>query len=203
MRRLLALIVVCSSLSLSAAAQHGGFASAGHSSAAHFRGSPVGIPHGFRHGVPGHGSAVSLLPFSEFGAGIWPAYPFYADDWEPDRLPAIPQVVVVREAAPELRPTLASLPPSQAKMIEVPVSANASEERGADVPATLVLRDGTEMTVRRYTIMGQYLYDSSRPRHTTRIPLDQLDLEATERVNAQNGVAFAVPTDNNEVVVRF
>ncbi len=97
---------------------------------------------------------------------------------------------------------VAAMPPSHAKVIEVPGSGDVSQEK-PQLPATLVLRDGKEIAVSRYTIMGQYLYDSSQPRHTTRIPLDQLDLEATQRLNAQHGVAFQLPADSNEVMVRF
>ncbi len=238
MRRLLGIVVVCASLSFSAAAQRAGFA--GHfggarfggaspahftggspahfsgSSPGHFRGGPAGtgFHHGFHHhgfGFPGQGSLISLEPFFGFGTpfgfdgGFFPFFPwFFAEDWQPDAppAPASPQVIVVREGAPPYEMPVAGAPPSRAKVIEVPGSRDVAQEK-PEAPATLVLRDGKEISVSRYTIMGQYLYDSSRPRHTTRIPLDQLDLEATQRLNAQHGVPFELPADNNEVMVRF
>ncbi len=222
MRRLLAILVAVASLSLSAAAQRGGFAGhfgGGHSggaSAAHFGAVPAGAGFhhgGFHHGfgAPGHGALISIPPFFGLGAGFdldggfFPFFPwFYEDGWGPS-MPATapnPQVIVIRDAVPSPHVSTAAAPPAQPKMIEVPGSSDVAQER-PDAPATLVLRDGKEISVSRYTIMGQYLYDSSRPRHTTRIPLDQLDLEATERLNAQNGVPFSLPADSNEVMVRF
>jgi hypothetical protein len=240
MHRLLAIVVVCASLSLSAAAQHGGFAGhagGGHLSGAHFGGSPAhfggslghfrgspghfgGGPAGFGpfgffngFGPPGQGALISLEPFFGFGTGFgfdggfFPFLPwFYEDDWDPNMAPAPasqPQVIVIREPAAQYGPPPAALPPAKAKVIEVPGSSDVAGDHAAEAPATLVLRDGKEITVSRYMIMGQYLYDSSRPRHTTRIPLDQLDLQATERLNAQHGVPFAIPADSSEVMVRF
>jgi hypothetical protein len=227
MRRLPAVVVVCTLLCLSVEAQRaafgghfgGGGSRAAHFSEvspAHFGGRPAGTGshHGFHHGVPAGGSLISLEPLVGFGTGFgfdggfFPSFPsFYEDedDWQADAPPPqpTPQVIVLREPDGTYRETHAPLPTSQPKIIEVPGSRDLTTDPAADPPATLVLRDGKEVTVSRYTIMGQYLYDSSRPRHTTRVPLDQLDLKATERLNAQNGVPFALPTDSNEVMVRF
>jgi hypothetical protein len=127
------------------------------------------------------------------------AFPFF-DDSEPLVLPQAPapQVIVVRDEHPREDPV--SLP--AAKMIEVPLPVRAHAV--ALPPAVLVLHGGQQVEVSRYTILGAFLYDSSRPRQTSRIiPLQDLDLEATVRLNAARGIAFQLPVDSNEVVVRF
>ena len=107
-------------------------------------------------------------------------------------------MVVVRDERTQAR---AAVPPAAAKVIEVPESGpHAAAPTG---PAILVMRDGRQMQVSRYTIMGDYLYVSSRPRQTSRIPLDSVDLEATVHQNALRGIPFRLPTDPGEVVVSF
>ena len=57
----------------------------------------------------------------------------------------------------------------------------------------LIFKDGHRSEVSNYAIMGSTFYDLSdgRPR---KIPLADLDLEATTRINDQNGVDFRLPS---------
>jgi multidrug efflux pump subunit AcrA (membrane-fusion protein) len=56
----------------------------------------------------------------------------------------------------------------------------------------LIFKDGHRAEVSNYAIMGSTFYDLSdgRPR---KIPLADLDLDATTRINDQNGVDFRLP----------
>lgn len=74
---------------------------------------------------------------------------------------------------------------------EVPV--NAASDVGETPVATLVFKDGNQMEIRNYAVVGQTLYDlsSGRPR---RISLADLDLPATEKVNDDRGVSFELPS---------
>jgi hypothetical protein len=68
-------------------------------------------------------------------------------------------------------------------------SDSASDEFAE--PTVLVFRDGHRQEVASYAIMGSTLFVLSGPR--LRIPIAELDIPATERVNQSRGVDFHVP----------
>jgi hypothetical protein len=55
----------------------------------------------------------------------------------------------------------------------------------------LVFRDGHRQEVANYAIMGSTLFVLSGPR--SKIPIAELDVPATERVNQSRGIEFHVP----------
>jgi hypothetical protein len=62
-------------------------------------------------------------------------------------------------------------------------------------PATvLVFRDQHRQEVQNYAIVGQTLW-SFAPQRTQKIPLADLDIQATEKANDDRGVEFKVPAD--------
>jgi hypothetical protein len=68
------------------------------------------------------------------------------------------------------------------------------EERAAALPATaLVFRDQHVEEVRNYAIAGGTLWVLNDQQTGKRIPLAQLDLDATARMNDDRGVDFQVP----------
>lgn len=69
-------------------------------------------------------------------------------------------------------------------------STNGSEEKAE--PTVLVFRDGHKQEVANYAIMGSTLFVLSGTR--TRIPIAELDVPATVRMNEDRGVEFRVPT---------
>jgi len=72
-------------------------------------------------------------------------------------------------------------------------SAVPSAEAEEKPPATLlVYRDGHQIEVENYAIQGQTLWVFSN-QVTRRVPLADLDLAATERVNGERGVEFISP----------
>lgn len=74
-------------------------------------------------------------------------------------------------------------------------------------PALLVFRDGHQEEVERYVVQGNVLYISSdywsTGSWTRKIPISELDLPETAKLNATRGSSFSLPTKSNEVVVRF
>jgi hypothetical protein len=111
-----------------------------------------------------------------------------------------PQFIVIREER-EQAPT--PPPVVQPKLIEIPASAQGKSNPEPTVPTVLVLRNGQQEEVKRYSVIGQFLYDYTKPPSPRRIALDDLDLDATDRANQQRGVRFLVPTSPSEVTVRF
>ena len=59
-------------------------------------------------------------------------------------------------------------------------------------PSVLVFRDGHQLQVENYAIVGDALYDLT-PGHARKIPLSQLDLAATVKANDDRGVDFTLP----------
>lgn len=74
-------------------------------------------------------------------------------------------------------------------------------------PVVLVFRDGHQEQVDKYTIHGNALYTGSDYWNTgswnREIPLAQLDIPASVKLNAQRGSKFNLPNGPNEVVVHF
>ncbi|MBV9609924.1 MAG: hypothetical protein JO187_10245 [Acidobacteria bacterium] len=158
-----------------------------------FRGSPRRPGVSFRFGSHNHRYSDS---------GLY-SYPFYGDAFDSDYVQSSPQVIVIREEAKTPATAPDPTPPAQPKMIEVPASASATAGVTSSSPVVIVLRDGQRRELTRYTMTGTYLYDSSKALQTSRIAIEDLDLEATVHANAERGVPFEIPTQRNEVVVRF
>ena len=59
-------------------------------------------------------------------------------------------------------------------------------------PTVLVFRDGHQQEVRNYAIVGQMLWDFSA-KGTHKIPLADLDLDTTRKLNDERGVDFVLP----------
>jgi len=59
-------------------------------------------------------------------------------------------------------------------------------------PTTLVFKDGHQLEVGNYAIVGATLFDLT-PGHARRIALSDLDLEATRQQNDEHGVVFELP----------
>ena len=58
-------------------------------------------------------------------------------------------------------------------------------------PTMLVFRDGHRMEIQNYAVIGQTLWILDQ-RASTKIPLSDLDLDATQRENAARGMRFSI-----------
>ena len=68
-------------------------------------------------------------------------------------------------------------------------------------PTTFVYRNGRREDVRSYAIVGQTLWILSEAR-ARKVPLTEIDLEATARVNEGNGIGFYVPGSRPQPAVQ-
>jgi hypothetical protein len=73
-----------------------------------------------------------------------------------------------------------------------PPAASAPVPEEKPVPAVLVYRDGHKGEAENYAVLGQTLYVFEGER-TRKIPLTALDLEATQKLNEEQGVEFVPP----------
>ena len=70
-----------------------------------------------------------------------------------------------------------------------PASAPSDDPRD---PTTLVFKDGHQLEVENYAIVGQTLFDLT-PGHARKVPLSELDLPATRKQNEDQGIVFQLP----------
>ena len=74
-----------------------------------------------------------------------------------------------------------------------PIAAQATAAPVQDQPYTvLMFKDGHQLEVQNYAIVGSVLYDLT-PGRRSRIPLSDLDLAATARENNERGIDFQMP----------
>lgn len=73
-------------------------------------------------------------------------------------------------------------------------------------PAVLVFRDGHKEEIEGYTIVGDVIYTSadywSTGSWTREVPIAQLDVPATLKLNQERGGKFSLPSGPHEIVIR-
>jgi hypothetical protein len=73
-------------------------------------------------------------------------------------------------------------------------------------PASLVFRDGHSEEVERYMVQGNFIFAStnywSTGSWTRKIPVAELDVPATLKLNEERGVNFKLPSGPNEIIIR-
>lgn len=145
---------------------------------------------------PSHGGAY-YVPYAYPVYVMEPAYesPVEAEDAQPaasDQTDAAEEVQkeieplrsTVREYRDELRAT---------RVIEQPAPKPEPEQPAANQPETLlVFKDGHQLQVVNYAIVGSTLYDLSDGR-SKKVSLAELDIPATVKQNDERGVEFRVP----------
>lgn len=123
------------------------------------------------------------------------------EDQETEDPPIVPGPTVFERRAPgDLTATesSAAAPARQKPAPAAPDASPAQPESANSQPAqpqeptVLVFRDGHQLEVQNYAIVGDFLYDFT-PGHARKVPLSQLDLPATEKANADRGLDFTLP----------
>jgi hypothetical protein len=90
-------------------------------------------------------------------------------------------------------PPVRDVPPPHATQDgELPNQASNPDPGPPQVPTMLVFKDGRNLEVGNYAIIGQTLFDLT-PGHTRKVALADLDLEATRQQNEERGITFQLP----------
>lgn len=80
--------------------------------------------------------------------------------------------------------------------VSAPHSANAevsvADPDPPQEPTLLIFKDGSKLELGNYAIVGQTVFDLT-PGHARKIPLANLDLEATRQQNEDRGITFQLP----------
>jgi hypothetical protein len=144
----------------------------------------------------------SFLPFSSFVP--FASYPFYGmplynessytsqDTEQLERANA--QASDLTNQIEQLREDLEQVREQQSSPRPAAVPAPPAEDAKDEPPVftTLIFRDGHSRQVENYAIVGNTLWVFNDQRRT-KIPIAELDLRATQQVNENRGVDFAVP----------
>ena len=73
-------------------------------------------------------------------------------------------------------------------------------------PTVLIFRDGHNEEVERYMIQGNVIFTGanywSTGSWTKKVPIAELDIPATIKLNEERGVKFALPSGPNQVMIR-
>ncbi len=136
--------------------------------------------------------------------GIYPYYPYsysYPYDYDAYYSSGYDNRGLQNEVA-DLRAEVRSLQDQQDQLLAERARERRAQESAAAPPPSapeaphpptiLVFRDGKRTEVQNYAIIGQTLWVLSEQR-SRKIPLSDLDLDATVRLNEQRGGEFPVP----------
>jgi hypothetical protein len=138
-------------------------------------------------------------PYS-WGYPYWPIFPDYPDN-DDSQQPSQQQPPYVAPPSddddgpyqPESAP-VGAYPQQPNSFYRAPYGGEQSRSP-ASGPVTFVFKDGRPPEkIANYLLTSKTLTVFDQPRHD--IPVDQIDLDATAKVNRQAGVAFSVPVRN-------
>jgi len=136
--------------------------------------------------------AVSVVP-DPITQGYGYDYGYGQDQYAQDQAAAQNQadlnyeVSRLSEEVENLRQQQAMLATPPPQPVPVPVTPPAP----VTPTTTLLFRDGHRMEIQNYAVIGQTLWVLDQ-RASSKIPLTDLDLEATQRENAARGMRFSV-----------
>jgi hypothetical protein len=158
------------------------------------RGSTFGRGPIITNGVRSRGFHRHYLPY--VGGYYWPYYgldyPWFGDydsSAYQQALPNQPVVVVVDPKSGDDRYGDHDFNEQRSQPAQAPAPPAPAEEQE---PTVLVFRDGHQQEVRNYAIIGQMLWDFGS-KGTHKIPLSDLDLDTTRKLNDDRGVDFVLP----------
>jgi hypothetical protein len=151
----------------------------------------------------------SNFGFGGFGSPFWsyPYYPYYGSYPYSDYTSAAPQQAVSSDTSgqvelarevQQLSDQIEELRYEEGRRAErqtTPPPSSSGTSLSARTPAiatTFVLRDGSHVVAENYALTGQtlWIFDEHKAR---KIPMSDIDREATEKFNADNGIVIRLP----------
>jgi hypothetical protein len=110
---------------------------------------------------------------------------------------AAPPVVIV--GSHDYRPPA---PPEGPKLIEVPQTKGSATATKPERPTLFVFANGERLEARRYTLTASSL-QVEIGRQQRRIPLSEINVDATIAANRERGIDLEFPTGRNEIFLGF
>lgn len=116
------------------------------------------------------------------------------------RVPTGSQMALPQSAKPDS-------PQGASQQVQITEPAESAAPLPELPPAVIVFRDGHTEEVAKYMIQGTVLFTSadywSTGNWTRKIPLSEIDIPASLKINKERGTKFNLPTGPNEIVIRF
>jgi hypothetical protein len=141
-------------------------------------------------------------PYGYYGyyAGYYPWYPFfwdtYADSYSGSTSVYNEQNYQLQQEVNQLTNEVQKLREEEAERSAPPSPPQPSPQPQSNAapppPATLVFRDGRTQKADNYAIAGSTVWVFTE-RRARKIPLSELDIPATRKVNEERGVPFPLP----------
>lgn len=164
----------------------------GHRPGFPYSGGYYGYP--WWYGTAGNYFSYPLYPYYGYG------YPLSGDDSEsyqqaPAQAPAPEQDSGLSDQVAELNNEVQMLQQEQAtrEYLRPPAAeTRAAAQQEKPLSTVLVYRDGHQMEVENYAIVGNTVWVVG-DQTTRKIPLSDLDLDVTEKLNADRGIEFVAP----------
>jgi hypothetical protein len=161
----------------------------------------IGFHHHHRHSDFLRGAYPIYVPYPVVvdPYSMYQATPDQADQ-ETDDQPVVQGPTVFERRTPgdvtatesfTAAPSAQELAPAAPESSPAPDSAGSQPAQPQE-PSVLVFRDGHQLEVQNYAIVGDFLYDFT-PGHARKVPLSQLDLPATVKANDDRGLDFTLP----------
>jgi hypothetical protein len=140
---------------------------------------------------------VVVDPYSMYQDSMYQAAPDQMDQEQNDQMVVPGPTVFERRTPSQVADARENPepPPDTTEPASPPAeSAPPAESQPAQPqdPSVLVFRDGHQLELQNYAIVGDVLYDFTSG-HVRKVPLSQLDLPATVKVNDDRGVDFTLP----------
>ena len=147
------------------------------------------------------GSYVGFVPL--FSGFTFPSYVSGFDDGGsmPPPPPVDPTAVALTDELNGLRNDLADMKAQVAQAAAAPASRAPQAPEAPPQPpepaTIIVLRNGRRLESTNYAVMDRTLWNfSARP--VQKIPLQSVDVTASEQANAERGVEFSLPADSEK-----
>jgi hypothetical protein len=164
------------------------------------RGVGVGVvvpSYGF--GYPGFGYYDPFL----YAGPYAPTYPSYGEQYPASNYLSVQQgpsyesnqVNELTSEVQELRDEIYSLRQSFPQVYNAPPFEQPAASSRVALPTILVFRDGHQVEAQGYAVVGQSIWVLTE-QTSSRMLLSDLDVEATQRLNAARGVRFLLPRTN-------
>ncbi len=168
---------------------------------------------GFRSGGasdPRHSPGIFFHPGfgrhfhgNRFGTVFYP-YGLYDGSYSDAVEPPTPPVIVIHDLPAAAGPVApVQIAPAEPRLIEVPEPAAIPSNLARVPTAIFVLSDGRRLESQNYTITDTVLTLKEPHRPAVRVPLEQLNLEATLGENHKRGLDLRFPESRSEILIGF
>ncbi|HEY2384432.1 MAG TPA: hypothetical protein VGK48_24915 [Terriglobia bacterium] len=147
--------------------------------------------YGYGYGYGYYPPYDAYSPYYGYGAGPGYVEPAYSEQ-QPVYVPGPGDVQPSGQSDSDLSYQVGRLT-QEVEQLRQQQAASQAPSTSASMPVVLVFRDGHRLEIQNYAIIGQTFWVLD-DKHSSKIPLSDLDLDATQKENQARGLRFSVPS---------